>query len=381
MKKSIQLFYLLFISHMPIFAGIGTTSITIVDANRANRNIPCDVYYPATSSGVNTPISNGQFGLVVIGHGFFMGTDAYKYLGDSLSNAGYIVAVVNTETGLNKGIQTFGKDLAIVADNFIGLNNNTTSFFQNHVKSKAVIIGHSMGGLAAFSGANSSNNIAAIVNLSAADSGGIASAICAAINKPNFSITGTIDCVAPTAANAKLMYDALKSDCKYYMNITGATHCGMADNNLPCTFGESCIIGQSYISRGQQQQLILQPLYLYLNHYLNGNAAAFTQFNTYISSADSFVFEKKCGALAINNLNNNSTIKIYPNPVNDVLIINGDVSIQSFLIQNIYGQIVKQIIKNDMHNAINVSTLSNGIYTLIITDNKNNISTIRFQKQ
>jgi dienelactone hydrolase len=347
---------------LKIFAGIGTTTVTVVDAARANRNIPCDVYYPSASNGLNVAISAGNFGVVVIGHGFFMGTDAYKYLGDSLSNAGYIVAVVNTETGLNKSISTFGNDLAAVADYFVAQNSITTSFFANHVKNKVIVLGHSMGGLAAFSCANASNNIIATVNLSAADSGGVAAAICSAIAKSNFSITGTIDCVAPPATNAKLMYDALKSNCKYYMNITGATHCGMADQNAICSFGEACIIGQSYISKPQQHRLILQPLYLYLDYHLNGNNAAFTAFENYISSADSFSFEKICGSLPIvQHLQSNQTY-FYPNPATNLISFTNQFVVSNLKIINKFGQIVLEKIMLPNDNTVSITSLPAGIY-------------------
>jgi dienelactone hydrolase len=311
-----------------------------------------------------------------------MGTDAYKYLGDSLSNAGYIVAVVNTETGFNKGIQTFGADLASVADNMIGLNINTTSFFYNHIKNKAIVLGHSMGGLATFVSANLSNNIVATVNLSAADSGAIANAICSAITKPNFSITGTIDCVAPPATNAKLMYDALKSNCKYYINITGGTHCGMADQNAICSIGETCILGQQFINKAQQHSLILQPLYLFADYYLNANNASFTSFTNYISTADSFVFEKICAPLPIDYIFNKESITIAPNPASNVLHINtSNDDAYFYTIQNIYGQQILSATILNQNNTVNIAQYTAGIYMVTIKNKLHENHTYKFLKQ
>ena len=61
-----------------------------------------------------------------------------------------------------------------------------------------------------------------------------------------------------------------------------------------------------------------------------------------------------------------SKLTIYPNPVKDVLIINGDYD--SVDIYDIYG---KEVLSSDAKQSINVSSLASGIYMLNInTGNK-----------
>ncbi len=92
MKKILLLLFLIFnftFSFSQPFA-VGTTTLTFSDVSRANRQVPCDIYYPATTSGTNTPLAQSTtlFKVVLIAHGFFMGTDAYITLSQKLAKPG-----------------------------------------------------------------------------------------------------------------------------------------------------------------------------------------------------------------------------------------------------------------------------------------------------
>ena len=63
-----------------------------------------------------------------------------------------------------------------------------------------------------------------------------------------------------------------------------------------------------------------------------------------------------------------SSISIYPNPINDILNING--IFESIEIFDIYGKLV--LISNQ--DKINTSNLSEGIYTINIKNNNNIIT-------
>ncbi|WP_445712193.1 T9SS type A sorting domain-containing protein [Flavobacterium sp.] len=73
------------------------------------------------------------------------------------------------------------------------------------------------------------------------------------------------------------------------------------------------------------------------------------------------------GTLA-NESFNNKTIKIYPNPVNDVLHLSNS-NVFTFKIINSLGQIVYENVRNDSEHSINLSFLNSGIY--YIATNKN----------
>jgi len=71
-------------------------------------------------------------------------------------------------------------------------------------------------------------------------------------------------------------------------------------------------------------------------------------------------FETNGGALSIQE-NNTSEFNVYPNPVVDVLTIEGD-----FTSANIYDVFGKIVLSPDAQNTIDVSTLSNGVYFVSI---------------
>ena len=99
MKK--LLFSILFLLSLPSFAiyKVGSTSKYV---SNGPRNIPNNVYYPATVDGINTPIINdgSKFPVISFGHGFVMQPTAYNWLVNALVPYGYILAFPGTETGV-----------------------------------------------------------------------------------------------------------------------------------------------------------------------------------------------------------------------------------------------------------------------------------------
>jgi hypothetical protein len=77
-----------------------------------------------------------------------------------------------------------------------------------------------------------------------------------------------------------------------------------------------------------------------------------------------------CSApLAINDLNLNDNISIYPNPAKTELNLNvSQNDITELSISNILGQV---LIKSHYQNRIDISNLTNGIYILEITQGQN----------
>lgn len=86
--------------------------------------------------------------------------------------------------------------------------------------------------------------------------------------------------------------------------------------------------------------------------------------NTYDAFVSHFSWENI--ALPTQSFNQNELV-LYPNPVKDILAISNNESFTSFKIFNALGQIVKQDSLNGQ--TINLSTLSNGVYTLQLEGN------------
>ena len=88
---------------------IGHTTLTFNDPARSGgfgsgggpgRQIQTEVYYPATVVGENTAVADGQWPVIVFGHGFAMNWDAYANIWNYLVPYGYIIAFPRTEGGL-----------------------------------------------------------------------------------------------------------------------------------------------------------------------------------------------------------------------------------------------------------------------------------------
>jgi predicted dienelactone hydrolase len=158
---------------------IGSRSITFTDPDRNNRSVPTDIYYPAAAAGANAAVAEGEFPVVVFGHGFAMTVNAYQNWWEHLVPLGFIVALPTTEGGTifpppNHG--NFGGDLAFLARRLQADNDNASSPFFGHVMQRAALMGHSMGGGASFLGAANNTDIKCVVGLAPAQTNPEASA-------------------------------------------------------------------------------------------------------------------------------------------------------------------------------------------------------------
>ena len=95
------LFLLSILSPILSFAqfSVGERTITFNDPARNNREIECEIYYPATSNGNNAPVANGTFPIIVFGHGFAMQVGAYPNFWNEYVPQGYIMVFPKTEGG------------------------------------------------------------------------------------------------------------------------------------------------------------------------------------------------------------------------------------------------------------------------------------------
>lgn len=87
------------------------------------------------------------------------------------------------------------------------------------------------------------------------------------------------------------------------------------------------------------------------------------------------------GELGLTNVND-AAVKLYPNPVHDVLTIESKTAIQSVEIYNIAGQMVNSISSlNKSKTEINVSKLTPGVYVVRTTDANGNINSYKVVKK
>jgi dienelactone hydrolase len=318
MNKTL-LFVFAFFSCCYSFAqGLGHTSLTFTDATRNNRSIPCEVYYPALSAGDNIAALDPAFlGLsgypaIAVGHGFVIGAANYDLIAEQLIPFGFVVALVNTEAGFAPNHQEFGLDLAFVTHALQQESQNSTSILYNIVnQEREAIIGHSMGGGAAWLAAASDPLIDAVVGLAPAETNPSAIAAAASVNCNSLVFSGSEDAVTPPSDNHQPIFDGTNG-CKTFVSLTGGSHCGFIDSGTLCDFGEP--LGGS-LSRADQQEAYLTMMTAWLRYFLNAECveALYTDYVTNHSfvSADPLAACMLCGN--VNDVEGNS-VNVFPNP-------------------------------------------------------------------
>lgn len=266
---------------------IGTRTITYQDPARNNRNIQTYLYYPATVAGANQPVASGLFPVVVIGHGFTMNYAPYVFWGNALAEAGYIVAIPNTETGFSPSHSAFAADMAFLVAKLYSENNNSNSPFYQRVQSDACIMGHSMGGGCTYLASQNNVNVSATITFAAAETNPSAIAAAANVNCPSLVFSGSADCVTPPAQHQVPIYDALP-DCKAYLSLVGGGHCNFANSNFNCSLGESfCNPAGPPMPADTQRAITLLFVRPWLDRFLKTDYSAGLLFTTRFAQYES----------------------------------------------------------------------------------------------
>lgn len=273
---------------------IGQTSITYSDPDRNNRSIPTQIFYPAATSGSNVPVAEGGFPVVVFGHGFVMGYLAYQFLWEALVPLGYVVALPTTEGGFSPSHLALGLDLRFLVNKLKSENSSPSSLFFGHVTDSAAIMGHSMGGGAAFLACENFTGVTTMVTFAAAETNPSAIQAAQNITIPTLVFSGSNDCVTPPANHQVPMYNNLASDCKTFISITGGGHCYFANYNFNCAFGEATCSPSPTITRAQQHAIILTHLMPFYDYMLKGNTESWITFNNLLNNSSGITSSQEC---------------------------------------------------------------------------------------
>jgi dienelactone hydrolase len=392
MKTAFLFFFLLFFQNnfaQPYNQGV--QSLIFSDASRLNRLVPTTIYYPSVSNGSASALPNEtkKYPLVVFGHGFSIGTAAYKWLADSLVRYGFIVAFPNTETGFNPSHTEFGKDLAFLCQRITSLNDSSGSFFFNRILNKSAVGGHSMGGGCSFLAMNYNTAIQVLFNMAAAETNPTATNAANFINKPALIFTGSADCIV-TPAVTQGMYLNIPYTCKTLINITGALHCQFSSNDATCVTGQvlsGC--NNSSLTSLMVQQKTISLLLPFLQHYLFGDCTAKTIFSATLLGLT--------GATSINNCTADPlspciatpveiircfvpVTYIYPMPVSTSgkLFFKSKKMMTKIMLYDQHGKLVNQTACHDVDYEMHLPCLVPGIYTvrIIYADSVQNVQRI-----
>jgi len=387
----------LFIQYFMVFVGgammqaqpyaIGHTTITLIDASRGNRSISTEIYYPADTDGVNVPmtaLNNEKFPVLTFGHGFLMTWDAYQNIWETVVPKGFIMAFPKTEGSLSPSHLEYGKDLAFVSNQIYNLSLLANSIFTNRVSLMNAVMGHSMGGGAAFLAAQLNPNIKTIVTLSAAETNPSAVTAATSLTIPALVIAGSNDCVTPPSTNQLLMYDALNSTCKTYVSILGGSHCQMANSNFFCNFGESTCTPQPAITTSEQHLVLNDYMVKWLLAQLKSDCVSGAVMDELIENDSRITFQKTC--LQCPNLSESSNdlvqeVKIYPIPFRENLYIESRIDgLLEFILYDVSGKKLfsKSFSKKE---TIRTSEWAAGVYFYQVIQTNQVIDSAKIVKQ
>jgi pimeloyl-ACP methyl ester carboxylesterase len=287
---------------------IGTTTWLLTDATRDGREITCNVLYPGVSSAAEAAPDNGPFPLIVFGHGFLLGPEDYENLASGLVNAGYIIALVATEQTFAPSHQDFGLDLAFVAHELI--QNGTSGVLTGSLLPTVAIMGHSMGGGAAWLAASANPLIETVVAFAPAETTPSAVAVGGDIQVPVLVLSGSADDVTPPESQHLPIYNATNTaPCRAFASIVDGGHCGFADPGTLCDLGE---IGFSGLTHSEQLEITLSLVVPWLDRFLKNDPLAWWNFEDSSSTSDDLILDVDCTVNAVQHSLLN--LKAYPNP-------------------------------------------------------------------
>ena len=366
--------------------GIGHTNINFKDPIRTagfsisgayysesgtGRNIGCEIYYPAATTGDNVAASAGTFPVLIFGHGFAMTWDAYQNLWQNLVPQGYIMVFPRTEGSLIPAPNhvDFGKDLRLLVSKMQTESNRSGSILFQKISGTFALMGHSMGGGASIIGGTNNTSISTIVNFAAAKTNPTGSSTTNAglISVPVLYMSGQNDGVAPAIQHQDSMYfNTVSTKAQIY--IKGGGHCYFANSNFNCDFGESTSSPQPTITRAQQQDVNQDLIVLWLNYYLKNDNASLQAFKDSLCRSARITYRTtlpgfNCNVTGIEQLSAQTKLNIFPNPAGNILNFElpNQINDARLFIYNQLGEEVLSINKINGKN-INISQLAEGHY-------------------
>ncbi len=345
----------------------GHITATFIDSARSNRAVEVEIYYPADVAGDNVgfaaALSNAP--VIAFGHGFVMTYEAYFNVRDAVVSQGYIIAFPTTEGSFSPSHEEFGKDLAFVRRQMAVLGNTTGSVLSGKVDTFNCVMGHSMGGGAAFLAAAGDNTIKSIAALASAETTPSAINAAGSITAPALVFAGANDCVTLPADNQLPMYDGLASACKTYISIIGGSHCQMAESSFTCNFGESTCTPQPAITRPQQHEVIDRYLIPWLDYHLRASCTQGAFFDSSVVADAAITYQYNCvlcPSLSVAETLKEYAAVVYPNPCEGYIQVRLPDNLPASV--RIFSMAGSKLAEHTVTNGerLNVAGLSSGIY-------------------
>jgi len=369
---------------------LGHTTVTFNDPTRSGgfgtgggpgRQIQTEIYYPAASDGDNTPAAEGQFPVVIFGHGFVMGWDVYDNVWETLVSKGYIVALPRTEGGLAPNHGDFGLDIALLVSKMQGLNTLASSVLFGRIAEPTALGGHSMGGGASVLAANTPG-VSAHFALAPAETDPSAIGAAAQVAVPSMIFSGGADGVTPPSDHQIPIYNALDSECKYHITITGGGHCFFANASTTCDLGEFITSGGITITREEQHQRTFEYLVPWLEFWLKGQAFAMDDINFLLGIGTGVTHESSCSnPVGLTEFESGSAV-LFPNPFSGNPTLRHHMPLPlDYSVSNALGQLVYSGKILFAEQEINFEFASPGVYAVQLTDVNGKSELLRLIRQ
>ncbi|TVR42858.1 MAG: T9SS C-terminal target domain-containing protein [Bacteroidia bacterium] len=285
-------FILLFSLH-PLTAqeyGIGHFQHTFIDPERNDRPILTEIYFPVEAGSEGDELANGEFPLLVFGHGFVMVWSAYENLWTHFVPNGYIMAFPRTEGGLAPSHLNFGLDIAFLVDAIQAMHDDPSAPLFGGLNGRSAVMGHSMGGGAAVLAASFNSNITALLGLAPAETNPSAINAAQNISIPSLIFSGSSDDVTPEGTHQIPIYDALGSEEKTFISIIGGGHCYFANFNFNCNLGEAGSSGNITITRDEQQETTEDFATPWLDYFLRDECESMIIFRDSLETSERITF-------------------------------------------------------------------------------------------
>lgn len=255
----------------PWFAGERSVTVTRPDTT----TFTAQLYYPATSTGANTPFdaSGAPYPGITFGHGFLTPVSNYTSTLRHLATWGYFVIATTSQGSLFPSHSAFAQDMRYCLTWLEQQNVNPQSPYVGAVNTLAFgASGHSMGGGATILAAAADPRIIAIAPMAPANTNPSSISAMSSVTVPARLICGTQDTIVPTSSNGQLMYDGAPGP-RQLLSILNGWHCGFVDT--PPAGGFGCDSGA--LPLDQQLTIVRRHLTTFFRLHLSGDQSLWGQ--------------------------------------------------------------------------------------------------------
>ena len=262
-------------------------TLILRDSHRGNRKIQVELFYPEKRLDTDSCKNDADtvlFPVICFAHGYLLSGMSYQHLVSILVPEGFIMAFLSSGDGLFPSHRRYGEDLRFVSGEIGKLNRDSASPLYGIIDTLRCLMGHSMGGGAAFLAAAGNRSVHAAVTLAPYNTRPSAFEAAAATKVPTLIFSGSNDCITPPEEHHLPLYEKSSSSDKTFILIHGGTHCQMGVSYEKCIIGERMAKCNPGISEEEQLKTLAGYMVPWLRYFLKGEEEQGIRFDTELRS-------------------------------------------------------------------------------------------------